>query len=55
LRKQHVAFNRPAHRGYAGDLVYSRPTHREVEPFVAADITVEHFANMKTEINMCDW
>jgi len=52
LRQQDAALHRAAHRGDASDLVDRRPDDREIEPLVAADIAVEHLADMQSEINI---
>src|SRR5437879_5239471 len=51
LRQQDAALHRAAHRGDASDLVDRRPDDREIEPLVAADIAVEHLADMEAEID----
>src|SRR5882762_1963597 len=50
-RKQHILFDRPAHRQNPADLVYGRADHREIEAILAADITVEDIPDMKREID----
>ena len=52
-RRQQVAVDRTAHRSDPADLVDRRPHHREIEPVLAADIAVEHFADMQTDIGRC--
>ena len=54
LREQHIALHRSAQRGDAGNLVDSRTDHREVEPFIAADVAVKHLTDMKADIDICD-
>src|SRR5437764_7582929 len=51
LRQQDAAFHRTAHRGDAGDLVDRGPDDGEIEPLVAADVSVEHVADMEAEID----
>src|SRR5438094_9947269 len=51
LRQQHAALDRAAHRGDARNLVDRRPDDREIEPLVAADVAVEHLADMEAEID----
>ena len=47
--------DRPAHRSDAARFVDRRPDHGEVETFEAADIAVEHLADMQPEIDVGDW
>ena len=53
-RQQHVALDRAAHGGDAADLVDGRADDGEVEPVGAADIAVEHLADMQAEIGLGD-
>src|SRR5262245_38855794 len=47
-RDQHRLLDRPAHGGDPAGLVDRWPHHREVESLGAADISVEHLADMQT-------
>jgi hypothetical protein len=49
-RRQQFAIDRSAHRGDAADFIDRRPHHREVEPVLAADVAVKHFADMQADI-----
>ena len=53
-RHQQFAIDRAAHRGDAADLVDRRPHHGEIEPVLAADIAVKHFADMQADIGRGD-
>ena len=50
-RDQQRPVDRAAHRGDAAGLVDRRPDDREVQPVDAADIAVEHLADMQADID----
>src|SRR5215207_10310668 len=52
--EQHVPLHRTAHRGDPCRLVHRRPDHREVEPVRAADVAVEHLADVQPEVDAGD-
>src|ERR1041385_7885138 len=52
LRQQDAALDRTAHRGDASDLIDRRSDDGEIESLVAADIAVEHLADMEAEIDL---
>src|SRR6266498_5279393 len=47
LRDQHRLLDRPAHGGDPARFVDGRPHHGEIEPLGAAEIAVEHLADMQ--------
>ena len=52
LRDQQRLVDRPAHGGDAADFVDSRADDGEIEAVLAADIAVEHLADMQAEIHL---
>src|SRR2546430_4848318 len=54
LRDQHRLLDRAAHGGDAARFVDGRPHHGEIEPLGAAEIAVEHLADMQAEIHVGD-
>ena len=53
-RQQHVLVERAAHGGDPAGLVDRGADHGEVEPVVAADVAVEHLADVQAEIEARD-
>ena len=54
LREQDIALCRSAHCRDTSDLVDGRSDHSEVETLVTADIAVEHFTDVKADIDIRD-
>src|SRR5271155_4220460 len=53
-REQQRLLDRAAHRGDAADFIDGRTNDREIETLFAADIAVEHLAEMQRQINVGD-
>jgi len=52
--EQHRLVHGPAHRGDPADFVDRRADDCEIEAFLAADVAVKYFADMKPEVHVRD-
>src|SRR3954468_6810757 len=54
-RDQDIPFNRPTQARDPACLIHRRPDHREIKPIRAADVAVEHVANMQAQVDARGW
>src|SRR3954469_8497030 len=53
-RDQEIPFNQPNQARDPAGLIHRRPDHRKIKPIRAADVAVEHVANMQAQVEACD-